>query len=262
MNSIWFWRALAYLAVYHFIRQQYGFLRIYSRKNSYSKIKKILDSITIYAATILPVVYWHFSADRNFQWFLKGDFILGNQPHILFITLGFFWLILFIYTFSEIKILFNSKKINLQKNAIVFGTALSWYAGIVFFNSDIVFSLLNIICHGIPYMTLVWIHGKKNHSTIKEPGTFLKILYGQFSLLFFIIPLLIFAWIEEAFWDSFVWKEHAGMFPLFNLFHLEVSRILLNIIIPILALPQLFHYVIDGYIWKIKNDKFEWSKIL
>ena len=31
LGGLVFWRALAYLAVFHFIRQQYGFLRIYSR---------------------------------------------------------------------------------------------------------------------------------------------------------------------------------------------------------------------------------------
>jgi len=29
-----FWRVLAYLAVFHFVRQQYGFFRLYARKDS------------------------------------------------------------------------------------------------------------------------------------------------------------------------------------------------------------------------------------
>src|SRR5687767_4225754 len=32
ISSQFFWRLLAYTAVFHFIRQQYGFMRIYSRK--------------------------------------------------------------------------------------------------------------------------------------------------------------------------------------------------------------------------------------
>src|SRR5688572_24769411 len=31
-DSLIFWRVLAYVAVFHFVRQQYGFLRLYSRK--------------------------------------------------------------------------------------------------------------------------------------------------------------------------------------------------------------------------------------
>lgn len=90
LNPMLFWRALAYLAVYHFIRQQYGFMRIYSRKNTYSRLKQLIDSISIYAVTLLPIVYWHFSDDRHFHWFVSGDFILGNQPSILIITKYFF----------------------------------------------------------------------------------------------------------------------------------------------------------------------------
>ena len=33
-GGLWFWRALAYLAVFHFIRQQYGGLRLYARRES------------------------------------------------------------------------------------------------------------------------------------------------------------------------------------------------------------------------------------
>lgn len=32
ISSMLFWRVLAYVAVFHFIRQQYGFMRVYSRK--------------------------------------------------------------------------------------------------------------------------------------------------------------------------------------------------------------------------------------
>lgn len=259
-NPLWFWRALAYLAVYHFIRQQYGFMRIYSRKNTYSSLKNKLDAFCIYAVTVLPVAYWHVSGDRSFHWFVKGDFFAVGYPSLISAVNILFWLSLIVYTSSELLLLVRTKEFNFQKNAILYGTALAWYAGIVYFNSDIAFSLLNIICHGIPYMALVWIHGKKKNGT--SSSSFLKRIYGQFSILFFILPLLIFAWLEEGFWDAFVWKEHGTTFPLLNLLRTDVSRVLLNLIVPVLALPQLFHYIIDGFIWKIKTDKFEWSKIL
>ncbi len=33
LGSMVFWRVLAYLAVFHFIRQQYGFMMIYRRND-------------------------------------------------------------------------------------------------------------------------------------------------------------------------------------------------------------------------------------
>lgn len=32
MSDLLFWRLLAYVAVFHFVRQQYGFMRVYSRR--------------------------------------------------------------------------------------------------------------------------------------------------------------------------------------------------------------------------------------
>jgi hypothetical protein len=262
VNNMLFWRCLAYLAVYHFIRQQYGFLKIYSRKNNYSVLKQRIDSFTIYAVTILPVLFWHFSDNRKFTWFIKGDFFLfGDNPIMASLIIAVFWLVLTVYLFTEIRDLLKTKRINVQKNSIVIGTALSWYIGIIYFNNDLVFTFLNIICHGIPYMALVWIHGKKSNST-KGTSSLLHLIFGRFSLVLFLIPLFLFAYAEEGLWDAFVWNEHGDLF--FSIQHasIDISRAALNIIVPLLSLPQLFHYVIDGFIWKIKQDKFEWTKIL
>lgn len=261
ISSMLFWRCLAYFAVYHFIRQQYGFLKIYSRKNNYSKTKQRIDAFTIYSVTILPILYWHFSNDRNFNWFLKGDFILSTStsylPNLINVL---FFIVLTVYLISEIQSSILVKTVNIQKNGVIMGTALSWYIGIIYFNSDFVFTFLNVVCHGIPYMALVWIHGKKTYSKNSSPS-FLKLVYGRFSLLIFLLPLVIFAYLEEGFWDAFVWNEHNSVFTMFKGISHTMSKNILNIVVPLLALPQLFHYVIDGFIWKIRNDKFEWTKI-
>mgnify|MGYP003349450085 FL=1 len=44
VRASFFWTALAYLAVFHFVRQQYGFLRLYSRNQKTS----LLDQSVIY----------------------------------------------------------------------------------------------------------------------------------------------------------------------------------------------------------------------
>jgi hypothetical protein len=43
---------------------------------------------------------------------------------------------------------------NIPKNLIIIGTLSSWFFGIVYFNNDLVFTLLNVVSHGIPYMAL------------------------------------------------------------------------------------------------------------
>lgn len=260
ISSLLFWRCLAYLAVYHFIRQQYGFLKIYSRKETDNKTRRTIAAVTIYTATALPVLYWHVSPGRHFNWFVQHDFVTGAaHPLLPLLIMAAFWLVLVVYGISELVFSIREKTVNVQKHLVIIGTALSWYMGIVYYNSDFVFTFLNVVCHGIPYMALVWIHGKKLHA---QKGSFLKIIYGRFTLLLFLLPLFFIAYVEEGFWDTLVWKEHGNLFLLFQNISVALPKQALNMIVPLLALPQLFHYVIDGLIWRIRKDSFNWTKIL
>src|ERR1041385_4452604 len=81
-SSALFWRALAYLAVFHFVRQQYGWVAMYrARLDEQDVWGKLIDSFAIYSATIYPLAYWHAHLPRRFWWFLQGDF--AQLPTIL-----------------------------------------------------------------------------------------------------------------------------------------------------------------------------------
>src|SRR5262245_58958987 len=54
IDGMMFWRFLAYVAVFHFIRQQYGFLRLYSRSDNQSNSARQLDAFMIYTSTLYP----------------------------------------------------------------------------------------------------------------------------------------------------------------------------------------------------------------
>jgi hypothetical protein len=74
-GSLVFWRVLAYAAVFHFVRQQYGFMMIYGRRErGLPAWFRRLDKAAIYGATLFPLVYWHSNA-RGFDWFVHGDFV-------------------------------------------------------------------------------------------------------------------------------------------------------------------------------------------
>ena len=36
----------------------------------------------------------------------------------------------------------------------------------------------------------------------------------------------------------------------------------LSFLVPLLALPQITHYILDGFIWKIRHDDFKWNSEL
>ncbi|WP_153796037.1 hypothetical protein [Foetidibacter luteolus] len=260
ISSILFWRLLAYVAVFHFVRQQYGFLRVYSRKEEKNNWYNRIDSLTIYAATVYPLLYWHFSDNRNFNWFTEGDFVNVKSATLLAVATTLYWLTIALYLVKEVVFCFSTRSINLPRITVIAGTALSWYFGIVYFNGDMAFTLLNVVSHGVPYMALIWLYGKKNYTLpTSKAGGFLRLVFSQYGVLLFVGIIFLLAYVEEGLWDIAVWKERANVFAAFHFIKVNVSDKMLAFIVPLLALPQITHYVIDGYIWRIRKDNFKWN---
>ncbi len=257
----YFWRVLAYLAVFHFIRQQYGFMALYSRKDPESARKfRLLDGACLYLATIYPIIYWHTHLPRNFNWFVSGDFA-PNMPEA-FANAGFvvYQVIAGLYILKEIWMFVSNKAFNIPRNLIIAGTALSWWVGIVSINSDMAFTLTNVVSHGIPYMALVWLyHGTQS---VKKAEDQKPSLVAQMFLSYvpaFVLFLVLLAFFEEGLWDGFVWREHLNFFGPFGALPAINDAAILAILVPFLALPQSTHYVLDGFIWRVKERNNIWS---
>ncbi len=102
ISGLLFWRIAAYLAVFHFVRQQYGFLKIYSRKEISGKRKSFLDSLLIYSLTLYPILWWHLHGPRQFSWFVEDDFIFINAPWLHLPLAILYWGIIITWTISEV----------------------------------------------------------------------------------------------------------------------------------------------------------------
>ncbi len=255
-GDIIFWRALAYVAVFHFIRQQYGFMRIYTRQEPKHNLSTVMDTLIIYSATIYPLIYWHCTPGRNFNWFVSHDFITGSSESVKFYAGNIYVLILVGYVLTEFYQLLRTGHFNLPKNVLIAGTAVSWYLGIVWFNGDLAFTMLNVVSHGIPYMALVWFGISKtgNNGQAKSVRPVWRLSARWYGLFIFLGSLVLLAYLEEGLWDGFVWQEHQGVFSLFQwLPHID-NDILLAVLVPLLSLPQSTHYVLDGFIWRKRYD--------
>jgi len=259
ISPLLFWRLLAYVAVFHFIRQQYGFMRVYSRKEKKARLTSAIDTITIYYATLYPILYWHMKGPRNFNWFIENDFLYIQAGGLLKIFTGLYFMIVSVYIIKEIISWIKSRFINAPKLLIVSGTLVSWYFGIVYFNGDMAFTLLNVVSHGIPYMALIWIYGRKNYTQAGKGSGFLRVVFSRYGIAIFLGLLFLFAFIEEGLWDLGVWQEHKHIFGLADSFSLSMPDKALAFIVPLLALPQVTHYILDGFIWKIRKDEFKWN---
>jgi len=247
LGAQFFWSFLAYVAVYHFVRQQYGFMRLYSRNKEKSKRNIYFDNLIIYNATLFPMAYWFLTPNRTFNWFVENEFLQIKAPKISEVLHVIYFIIFAVYIATVLYKFLRSTYFNIPKNLLIIGTYLSWYLGIVYFNNELIFTAFNVISHGIPYMALIFF---KEVSTAKnEHGKLQKYLNKQ-TLLTFMIFLLVIAFIEEYIWEVTVWEENFSLQP--SLYFPEAWHF---IWVPLLALPQLTHYVLDGFIWKSKKDR-------
>jgi len=241
-----FWRAIAYLAVFHFIRQQYGWVMMYRARNAErDRFGRIVDGATVYLATLYPLAIWHAQLPRTFNWMKEGDFVAG-LPSWIATALGIAYAIaLALYLGRAIWQLATGRSVSWGKHLIVFSTAACWYAGIVATNSDYAFTVTNVFTHGIPYMALVFLYARAaSREPASQDGTTARMLRRR-GLLVFVATLWLIAYVEEMLWDRTMWHDHAGLFG----GGLDIGNAAL-VIAPLLAVPQLTHYVLDGFLWK------------
>ena len=237
-----FWRSLAYLAVFHFVRQQYGWVALYrGRCGEHDRAGHWLDAATIYAATLYPLAYWHAHLPRRFWWFLEGDFLVQLPVSLVAALAPVYWGLLALYAVRS-ALAWRAGRGNPGKDVVVATTAVCWYVGIVAFNSDYAFTVTNVIIHGVPYLALVYFAGRRRAEM--RPDLAVGRVFAAGAAPFLVI-LWALAFAEELAWDRAVWHDRAWLFGEgWDVGWLEYA------IVPALAVPQIVHYVLDGFIWK------------
>ena len=241
-----FWRTLAYLAVFHFVRQQYGWVALYrARAGERDTPGRWIDTAAIYAATVYPLIYWHTHLPRQFWWFLPNDF--ARLPDTVErVAQPIYWLILLCYAARSLYRWMAKGEINPGKDIVVATTAACWYIGIVSINSDYAFTVTNVIIHGVPYMALIYWYGRSKARQVGGRGPYRLFASGPYI---FLASLWLLAYAEELLWDRGVWQERAWLFG--EPWDAGMWKML---IVPLLALPQITHYVLDGFIWKRRGN--------
>ncbi len=252
-----FWTLLAYLAVFHFVRQQYGFVMLYARnEQSLPAWCRHIDKLAIYAATLGPLLYWHTHLPRAFVWFVEGDFI-ALPSWCWTVGAPLYGLVLLAYFFKEVWLAHSGQGCNLPRNGVVCGTAFSWFVGIVVANGDLVFTLTNVVAHGLPYIALTTLYKRAEDVRRARPHSWFSARYLPASIGL----LCLFAYLEEGLWDGLVWREHGTLFALFGALPAVHSSALLALLVPLLTVPQATHYVLDALIWRMRSHP-DWQRSL
>ena len=233
-----FWRLLAYLAVFHFIRQQVGWVAWYRRLADEPRSTALLDYSAIYFATVYPLVYWHAHLPRHFWWFIADDFI--SLPLILDRLLFPIYVLVFVaYFVRSFRRYWQRRFRGVGKDIVVVTTAVCWYLGIVQWNSDYAFTVTNVMIHGIPYLLLTFRYSRSVGEPTWLQGSIVR------SAVLFLATVWMLSYSEELLWDRGFWHDHADLFG--SAIDFGSSR---SLWLAVLAMPQITHYILDGFIWR------------
>jgi hypothetical protein len=248
----WFWTVLAYLAIFHFIRQQGGIAAVYRRaeglpgRGAAARLERGAHA----ALALLPVLWWHAHLPRQIAWFTADDLLPGLPPALLPPAFAAGGLVVAAHLGQRLR----ERRWSPGRDLWLLTTAAVWWTGIVFTDHDLAFTLTNVVAHGVPYAALVWHTGNREWSRTGQ-GPHRPALFSAVALPVFIgLPLLL-AFTEEALWDRLVWLERPAIFgswePLDALLDGDAPPdALRRALIALLAWPQVSHYVLDGLIWR------------
>lgn len=242
-----FWTVLAYVAVFHFIKQHEGFAMLYVRKARESRWDRRLARLAIWTTTAGPVLHWHVHLPREFAWFVEGDLVGWVQGQHWLGTTALVVEAAAVAAFLVHRIVVRRGTRNPILVALVLLPALNWNLGIVIFNDDAVFTITNVLMHGVPYLALVFVAGGRQvvGQRLGPKGDAAAGVAVVAVAFYAVLAALAFA--EEFAWDRLVWGDHP---TLFGESSSALGELALAFVVALLTVPQATHYILDRYIWR------------
>lgn len=247
-TRIWFLRFLTYFAMYHFLRQQFGWVAMASRKAGDSPQRFRLDKVAIYIVSGFPLLWIHTLPTA--YWFSPGDLIrvpsaIGSIGHY------FFFAALSVSVGLEIADWWKGRGLNLPKLYVFGGTALTWYLAWFWLMTPVSFYFNLVLIHGIPYYFLMYRYGRERWKNASAKTTIpwsARVFRASSFLPFYLAPVMVAAgWHFLKASGVYYWLvENLGQRFGYGLYYYAI--------LPVWALAQLSHYALDGFIWRFGKD--------
>jgi hypothetical protein len=104
-----------------------------------------------------------------------------------------------------------------------------------------------VFIHGIPYLALVYVYARAAARERESAGG-LSAFVVKRGVIVFVATLWAIAYFEELLWDRGVWHERSWLFG--SPADLGPAVVLA----PLLTVPQLTHYFLDGFLWRRSSN--------
>jgi hypothetical protein len=223
-----FWPGMAAVAIFHFVRQQGGICALYQRGLPLQPLERALERAAVEGACLLALLWWLCHLPRPYAWFTPQDFPSGLPAWAFPLGLALWGGLLLAHLVLRLR----SRLPWGGRDLCLLTTAFCWLGGIGFSRGDLSFTLSNVLLHGVAYFGLVHRASRAAQGSAQPTPIWLR------WPLFLALPASL-ALAEELAWDLFVWQERLP--PLLP----ELPGLT-----PLLAVPQLTHYILDGWIWR------------
>lgn len=225
----YFWSFVVYYTLFHHVRQYVGLIKWYNKLEQYH------DSILIYlfyASVLISMLLFHTDPNQTLTYYSFPGDVLYFPSQTFFNYLIFAQVLIWLIYVGYTGYVFFILKLKPFKTHLFFVLAILFYFLVCMSNRNTPLVLVPILfAHGIPYILLIY-HSRKK---LKPNQTKIKVL----GILSFVV--LFMSIFEYAIQEYVVDYEYLNglLFP--------------KILLALFLTPLIFHYVIDGYIWKSKH---------
>lgn len=247
---------LVYFVVFHFIKQQFGFIKIFSKTDGLkSKFDKLAEDIFFYLTMYAPVFYWHVKGPNYaYKWidlFFKPPFL----KYLLWPVLGLYLVSFVYYLYSEVRRTRANGMFNIPKNLSILTAAMTWGAVSLFPDAAKLVIFTVTFTHDLSYTYFVWAIGRRDRVYVKKkiewlswtsvPGFFLYT--AALIVLSDIIMVIHMEMTKDQNWTYWVWGHTFNWIT-------KQSGWMLSLGWAIFFSTQAHHYFIDRFLWKKEKD--------
>lgn len=253
----WFGASLlAYYAMFHFAKQPFGIICLYKARCGERGAKShSWDYWTCMSGALIPTLIWHAGGFDGFNWFGGEDGKLFDLPGLFRLPLQLAYALVPLAWLSRLLHLWGKGEapFNVGKVWIMFAHYFTWFMTLSSSNQVIGMSFINLF-HGFSSMALVRHVATRRYQKWREDQPESMRCTDRFgdatsgSLALYVALLSSLALLEDYCWDLFVYHDYL---PDMDLDVVELTPVPRALATSLLMMPQLSHYFLDGFIWKM-----------